>query len=139
MTNTFTRLSLLSRMEETGFSKKLTEKFPEELLEGACGRAEEFNLSKRLRMGQNTALQTELVETPEFAQLYQALCSCADDECIAAMVRSANACGERLTQYPQAQVVAVVQKALPWSSLFEYMKYYLPRIKYEEEEQAIIS
>ena len=138
MTNTLTRLSLLSHMEATGFEKELTEKFSEKLLAQACSRAEEFNLLDRLRAGQNTVLQTELVEVPEFAQLYQALCGCADDESIAAMVRSANACGERLTQYPQAQVVIAVQKELPRSLLFEYMKYYLPYIKYEEEEQAIL-
>lgn len=138
MTNTFTRLSLLSHMEAAGLGKELTGKFPEELLEQACSRAEEFSLQERLRACQHTSLQTELVEVPEFARLYQVLCGCADDESIAAMVQSANACGERLTQYQQSQVVTAVQQELPWSLLFEYMKYYQPYIQYEEEEQAII-
>lgn len=138
MTNTFTRLSLLSHMEAAGFKKELTGNFPEELLWHACSRAEEFSLQERLRACQHTSLQTELVEVPEFARLYQTLCEYADDESIAAMVQSANDCGERLTQYPQEQVVAAVQKELPWSLLFAYMKYYQPYIQYEEEEQAII-
>lgn len=139
MMNSLNHLSLLSHMEADGLKQELTGKFSEELLEQACNRAEEFNLQERLRAGQSTRLQTELVEVPEFAQLYQALCGCADDESIAAMVQAANACGERLTQYSQAQVMDVLQKDLPRTLLFEYMKYYLPHIKYEEEEQAIIN
>ena len=140
MTNTLKHLTLLTRMENSGLKPRLTGKFPEDALDQACGRVETFQLQARLRTGDdNVQIQKELVRTPEFAMLYRALCDhAADDEAITNMLQSAAACGEQLTQYSKELVLAAAVTDLPPSLRFYYMKYYLPFIKYEEEEQAII-
>lgn len=140
MTNTLKHLSLLTRMENSGLKSRLTGKFPEDALDQACERVETFQLQDRLRAGDDNAqIQKELVRTPEFAMLYRALCDhAADDEAISGMLQSAAACGEQLTQYPKEWVLAAAVTDLPPSLRLYYMKFYLPFIKYEEEEQAII-
>ena len=140
MTNTLKHLSLLTRMENSGLKPRLTGKFPEDALDQTCERVETFQLQDRLRAGDDNAqIQKELVRTPEFAMLYRALCDHeADDEAISGMLQSAAACGEQLTQYPKEQVLAAAGTDIPLSLRFYYMKFYLPFIKYEEEEQAII-
>lgn len=140
MTNTRKHLSLLTRMENSGLKPGLTGKFREDALDQTCERVETYQLQDRLRAGkENGQIQKELVQTPEFAALYQALCrDGVNDHPITSMIQSAAACGEQLTQYPQAQVLAAAGTDLPSSMRFYYMKYYLPFIKYEEEEQAII-
>ena len=140
MTNTLKHLSLLTRMENSGMKPRLTGKFPEDALDQTCERVETFQLQDRLRAGDdNVQIQKELVRTPEFAMLYRALCDhAANDEAITSMLQSAAACGEQLTQYSKELVLAAAVTDLPPSLRFYYMKYYLPFIKYEEEEQAII-
>ena len=140
MTNTLKHLSLLTRMENSGLKPRLTGKFPEDALDQTCERVETFQLQDRLRAGDDNAqIQKELVRTPEFAVLYRALCDhAANDEAITGMLQSAAACGEQLTQYPQEWVLAAAVTDLPPSLRLYFMKFYLPFIKYEEEEQAII-
>lgn len=140
MTNTLKHLALLARMESSGLKLGLTGKFPEDALDQTCERVETFQLQDRLRAGDDNAqIQKELVRTPEFAMLYRALCDhAANDEAITNMLQSAAACGEQLTQYSKELVLAAAGTDLPSSMRFYYMKYYLPFIKYEEEEQAII-
>lgn len=140
MTNTLKHLSLLTRMENSGLKPRLTGKFPEDVLDQTCERVETFQLQDRLRAGNDNAqIQKELVRTPEFAMLYRALCDhAANDEAITGMLQSAAACGEQLTQYPKEWVLAAAVTDLPPSLRLYYMKFYLPFIKYEEEEQAII-
>ena len=140
MTNTLKHLSLLTRMENSGMKPRLTGKFPEDALDQTCERVETFQLQDRLRAGDdNVQIQKELVRTPEFAMLYRALCDhAANDEAITSMLQSAAACGEQLTQYSKELVLAAAVTDIPSSLRFYYMKYYLPFIKYEEEEQAII-
>ena len=140
MTNTLKHLSLLTRMENSGLKPRLTGKFPEDALDQTCERVETFQLQARLRTGNdNVQIQKELVRTPEFAMLYRALCDhAANDEAITNMLQSAAACGEQLTQYSKELVLAAAVTDIPSSQRFYYMKYYLPFIKYEEEEQAII-
>ena len=140
MTNTLKHLSLLTRMENSGLKPRLTGKFPEDALDQTCERVETFQLQDRLRAGDDNAqIQKELVRTPEFAVLYRALCDhAANDEAITSMLQSAAACGEQLTQYPQEWVLAAAVTDLPPSLRLYFMKFYLPFIKYEEEEQTII-
>lgn len=140
MTNTLKHLALLARMESSGLKLGLTGKFPEDALDQTCERVETFQLQNRLRTGNdNTQIQKELVRTPEFAALYYALCNDGvDDRSITSMLQSAAACGEQLTQYPKEWVLAAAVTDLPPSLRLYYMKFYLPFIKYEEEEQAII-
>ena len=140
MTNTLKHLALLARMESSGLKLGLTGKFPEDALDQTCERVESFQLQNRLRTGNdNTQIQKELVRTPEFAALYHALCNDGvDDRSITSMLQSAAACGEQLTQYSKELVLAAAVTDIPSSLRFYYMKYYLPFIKYEEEEQAII-
>lgn len=140
MTNTLKHLSLLTRMENSGLKPRLTGKFPEDALDQTCERVETFQLQDRLHAGDDNAqIQKELVRTPEFAMLYRMLCDhAASDEAITSMLQSAAACGEQLTQYPKEWVLAAAVTDLPPSLRLYFMKYYLPFIKYEEEEQAII-
>ena len=136
MTNTLKHLSLLTRMENSGLKPRLTGKFPEDALDQTCERVETFQLQDRLRAGDDNAqIQKELVRTPEFAMLYRALCDhAANDEAITSMLQSAAACGEQLTQYPKEWVLAAAVTDLPPSLRLYFMKFYLPFIKYEEEE-----
>jgi hypothetical protein len=60
------------------------------------------------------------------------------DEEIASVLESADGYGERLTAYPQEQVLAVMKLELLPSLRFEYLKYYFPFVMYEEEEQVIL-
>lgn len=140
MTNTLKHLSLLTRMENSGLKLGLTGNFSEDALDQTCERVESFQLQDRLHAGKESGkIQKELVRTPEFAALYRALCdSEVDDQPITSMLQSAEACGERLTQYPQEQVLTAAATDIPSSLRFYFMKYYLQFIKYEEEEQAII-
>lgn len=140
MTNTLKHLSLLTRMENSGLKPRLTGKFPEDALDQTCERVETFRLQDRLRAGDdNVLIQKELIRTPEFAMLYRALCDhAANDEAITSMLQSVAACGEQLTQYPKEWVLAAAVTDLPPSLRLYFMKFYLPFIKYEEEEQAII-
>lgn len=140
MTNTLKHLSLLTRMENSGLKLRLTGNFSEDALDQTCERVESFQLQDRLHAGKESGkIQKELVRTPEFAALYRALCdSEVDDQPITSMLQSAEACGERLTQYPQEQVLTAAATDIPSSLRFYFMKYYLQFIKYEEEEQAII-
>ena len=140
MTNTLKHLALLARMESSGLKLGLTGKFPEDALDQTCERVESFQLQNRLRTGNdNTQIQKELVRTPEFAMLYRALCDhAANDEAITSMLQSAAACGEQLTQYPKEWVLAAAVTDLPPSLWLYFMKFYLPFIRYEEEEQTII-
>lgn len=140
MTNTLKHLTLLTRMENSGLKPRLTGKFPEDALDQTCERVETFQLQDRLHAGDDNAqIQKELVRTPEFAMLYRMLCDhAASDEAITSMLQSAAACGEQLTQYPKEWVLAAAVTDLPPSLRLYFMKYYLPFIKYEEEEQAII-
>lgn len=140
MTNTLKQLSLLTRMENSGLKPRLTGKFPEDVLDQTCERVETFQLQDRLHAGDDNAqIQKELVRTPEFAMLYRMLCDhAASDEAITSMLQSAAACGEQLTQYPKEWVLAAAVTDLPPSLRLYFMKFYLPFIKYEEEEQTII-
>lgn len=140
MTNTLKQLSLLTRMENSGLKPRLTGKFPEDALDQTCERVETFQLQDRLHAGDDNAqIQKELVRTPEFAMLYRMLCDhAASDEAITSMLQSAAACGEQLTQYPKEWVLAAAVTDLPPSLRLYFMKFYLPFIKYEEEEQTII-
>lgn len=140
MTNTLKHLALLARMESSGLKLGLTGKFPEDALDQTCERVESFQLQNRLRTGNdNTQIQKELVRTPEFAALYHALCNDGvDDRSITSMLQSAITCDEQLTQYPKEQVLTAAGTDIPLSLRFYYMKFYLPFIKYEEEEQTII-
>lgn len=84
-------------------------------------------------------IQEELVRVPDFAALYGALCRQEiGDEEIASALESADGYGERLTAYPQEQVLAVMKLELLPSLRFEYLKYYFPFVMYEEEEQVIL-
>lgn len=140
MTNTLKHLALLARMESSGLKLGLTGKFPEDALDQTCERVESFQLQNSLRTGNdNTQIQKELVRTPEFAALYHALCNDGvDDRSITSMLQSAITCDEQLTQYPKEQVLTAAGTDIPLSLRFYYMKFYLPFIKYEEEEQTII-
>lgn len=73
------------------------------------------------------------------AALYGTLCRQEiGDEEIASALESADGYGERLTAYPQEQVLAVMKLELLPSLRFEYLKYYFPFVMYEEEEQVIL-
>lgn len=139
MKNTWKHLSLLSRMKGDGLALALTSDFSEGTIEQACERVERFHLQEQLRTRQTLRIQKEIVQIPEFAALYHALCEQeTDDDKIVPMLQSADACGERLTAYPQTQVLETAKLDLLSSLRFEYMKYYLPFVKYEEEEQIIL-
>ncbi|MSS91919.1 hypothetical protein FYJ45_28030 [Eisenbergiella tayi] len=139
MKHTWKHLSLLSRMKGDGLALALTSDFSEGAIEQACEGVERFHLQEQLRDRQTLRIQKELVQIPEFAALYHALCEQeTDDDKIVPMLQSADACGERLTAYPQTQVLETAKLDLLPSLRFEYMKYYLPFVKYEEEEQIIL-
>ena len=133
MTNTMKHLSLLGRMETDGLMLSLTGLFSEN------EKVERLELQARLKKNRSSQIQRKLVECGEFADLYHALCTCEiEDDRIEPMLKSADDCHESLTQYPTEQVLEAASLNVPTALTFEYLKYYLPYVKYEEEEKAIL-
>lgn len=140
MTNTLEHLLLLSQMENSSLSLSLTGEFSEEALDQACKRIKEAGVQEQLGRGNNLRVQIEIIENPEFIGLYQALGQQeTGNETISSMIASAANGGEKLTQYPWEQVLEAAELDISPALKFEYMKYYLPYVKYEEEEQVIVS
>ena len=139
MRNTLKHLTLLTRMKDDGLLPALTGSFSEDAIAQACGQVETLQLQERLHIRKTKRIQEELVRVPDFAALYGALCRQEiGDEEIASALESADGYGERLTAYPQEQVLAVMKLELLPSLRFEYLKYYFPFVMYEEEEQVIL-
>lgn len=140
MRNTLEHLTLLTRMKEDGLLPELTGSFTEDAIVQACGQVETLQLQERLRIRKAKRIQEELIRVPDFAALYGALRRQeVGDEEIDSALKSADGYGERLTAYPQEQVLAVMKLELLPSLRFEYLKYYFPFVMYEEEEQAILN
>lgn len=139
MINTLKHLTLLTRMKDDGLLPALTGSFSEDAIAQTCEQVETLQLQERLHIGKKKRIQEELVRVPDFAALYGALCRQEiDDEEIVPVLESADGYGERLTAYPQEQVLAVMKLELLPSLRFEYLKYYFPFVMYEEEEQVIL-
>ena len=139
MRNTLKHLTLLTRMKDDGLLPVLTGSFSEDAIEQACGQVETLQLQKRLHIRKTKRIQEELIRVPNFAALYGVLCRQEiGDEEIASVLESADGYGEKLTAYPQEQVLAVMKLELLPSLRFEYLKYYFPFVMYEEEEQVIL-
>lgn len=132
-------MAVLTRMKDDGLLPALTGSFSEDAIAQACGQVETLQLQERLHIRKTKRIQEELVRVPNFAALYGALCRQEiGDEEIASVLESADGYGERLTAYPQEQVLAVMELELLPSLRFEYLKYYFPFVMYEEEEQVIL-
>lgn len=139
MRNTLKHLTLLTRMKDDGLLPALTGSFSEDAIAQACGQVETLQLQKRLHIRKTKRIQEELIRVPNFAALYGVLCRQEiGDEEIASVLESADGYGEKLTAYPQEQVLAVMKLELLPSLRFEYLKYYFPFVMYEEEEQVIL-
>ena len=131
-------LSLLSRMERDGLQLRFTGEFPEEILDQTCKKIEDMGLQEKLRKEEATQIQRELIQVPEFAELYQALCAQGVEvSVIHTMLQSARSYQEHLSQYPKEQVLGAAALDLKPSLKFEYMKHYQPLVRYEEEERAV--
>lgn len=99
-------LSLLSRMERDGLQLRFTGEFPEEILDQTCKKIEDMGLQEKLRKEEATQIQRELIQVPEFAELYQALCAQGVEvSVIHTMLQSARSYQEHLSQYPKEQVL----------------------------------
>ena len=86
-------LSLLSRMERDGLQLRFTGEFPEEILDQTCKKIEDMGLQEKLRKEEATQIQRELIQVPEFAELYQALCAHGVEvSVIHTMLQSASSC-----------------------------------------------
>lgn len=139
MRNTLKHLTLLTRMKDDGLLPALTGSFSEDAIAQACGQVETLQLQERLHIRKTKRIQEELIRVPNFAALYGVLCRQEiGDEEIDSALKSADGFGERLTAYPQEQVLAVMKLELLSSLRFEYLKYYFPVVMYEEEEQVIL-
>ena len=131
-------LSLLSRMGRDGLQLRFTGEFPEEILDQTCKKIEDMGLQEKLRKEEATQIQRELIQVPEFAELYQALCAQGVEvSVIHTMLQSARSYQEHLSQYPKEQVLGAAALDLKPSLKFEYMKHYQPLVRYEEEERAV--
>ena len=140
MTNVIEHLSLLSRMKKDGLLMEFTGRYEEEILQRACEDIETIDQGERLRASQSMRIQKELIENPLFGELYATLCDCeVSDNNIEQMLETADAHQECLTQYPQEQVLEAAMLNIHSARLnYEYMKYYLPSVMYEEEEKVIV-
>ena len=131
-------LSLLSRMGRDGLQLRFTGEFPEEILDQTCKKIEDMGLQEQIRKEEATQIQRELIQVPEFAELYQALCAHGIAvSVIQTMLHAASSYQEHLSQYPKEQVLGAAALDLKPSLKFEYMKHYQPLVRYEEEEQAV--
>ena len=99
-------LSLLSRMERDGLQLRFTGEFPEEILDQTCKKIEDMGLQEQIRKEEATQIQRELIQVPEFAELYQALCAHGIAvSVIQTMLHAASSYQEHLSQYPKEQVL----------------------------------
>ena len=131
-------LSLLSRMGRDGLQLRFTGEFPEEILDQTCKKIEDMGLQEQIRKEEATQIQRELIQVPEFAELYQALCAHGIAvSVIQTMLHAASSYQEHLSQYPKEQMLEAAVLDLKPSLKFEYMKHYQPLVRYEEEEQAV--
>ena len=131
-------LLLLSKMEKDGLKPEFTGGFSEEALEQACKKIETLDLREWVQKGDSRQIQRELIRTSGFAELYQAMHIWGmEEQTIHAMLRAADSYGEHLTQYPEGQVLEAAALNLKPSLKFEYMKHYLPLVRYEEEAQSV--
>ena len=138
MTNTIRRLRLLKRMESNHLTTSLTEEHAEKDLESACDRIENLGLQKKLDAKNCPNTQEELVQVPEFAKLYQVLCEKGiPSSTVEIMVYLAGESQEHLTQYPEEDVISAAVLNIPHQYRFAYMKFLLPQVRFEEEEQSI--
>lgn len=97
-----------------------------------------MGLQEQIRKEEATQIQRELIQVPEFAELYQALCAHGIAvSVIQTMLHAASSYQEHLSQYPKEQVLEAAVLDLKPSLKFEYMKHYQPLVRYEEEEQAV--
>ena len=113
MRNILKHLTLLTRMKDDGLLPTLTGSFSEDAIAQACGQVETLQLQERLHIRKTKRIQEELVRVPDFAALYGTLCRQEiGDEEIASALESADGYGERLTAYPQEQVLAVMKLEL---------------------------
>ena len=109
-------LSLLSRMGRDGLQLRFTGEFPEEILDQTCKKIEDMGLQEQIRKEEATQIQRELIQVPEFAELYQALCAHGIAvSVIQTMLHAASSYQEHLSQYPKEQVLeaAVLISSLP--------------------------
>ena len=110
MRNTLKHLTLLTRMKDDGLLPALTGSFSEDAIAQACGQVETLQLQERLHIRKTKRIQEELIRVPNFAALYGVLCRQEiGDEEIASVLESADGYGEKLTAYPQEQVLAVMK------------------------------
>ena len=138
MTKTIRRLRLLKRMESNPLSISLTEEHAEKDLESTCDRIENLGLQKKLDAKNCPNTQKELVQVPEFAKLYQVLCEKGiPSSTVEIMVYLAGECKEHLTQYPEEHVVTAAALNIPHQYRFAYMKFLMPQVRFEEDEQSI--
>lgn len=113
MRNTLKHLTLLTRMKDDGLLPALTGSFSEDAIAQACGQVETLQLQERLHIRKTKRIQEELIRVPNFAALYGVLCRQEiGDEEIASVLESADGYGEKLTAYPQEQVLAVMKLEL---------------------------
>ena len=139
MNKMLSHFKLLTRMKADHLSLKFTKQFSEDQLDQACERIERYELQDLLIERQELFIQQELIETPAFAQLYLRLCGekvspyCTDE-----MIKSSRHTQEHLTDYPQELVLEAAKQDIGALLRFQYMKYYLPVVAFEEEKEAIL-
>lgn len=141
MTNVLRRMELLYRMRDDGLPLSLIMEHPENLLEHACGRVEAYGLRERIQaIPHGNRLLSSLVGDDQMASLYAAMCERKiDDSAVEAMLASAEAEHETLTQYPAENVVAAASLPLHKEQMFDYLKYFLPYISHEEDRLTVVN
>ena len=115
-----------------GLQLRFTGEFPEEILDQTCKKIEDMGLQEQIRKEEATQIQRELIQVPEFAELYQALCAHGIAvSVIQTMLHAASSYQEHLSQYPKEQMLEAAVLDLKPSLKFEYMKHYQPLVRYE--------
>lgn len=139
MSDMLTRCKLLARMRNAHLALEFTKKFSENQLDQACERIEAYELQEQLNERQNLSIQEELIANPEFVSLYQRLCEeDVKPNTIAGMIEAAHRTHESLTDFPSERVLEAAKQDIPASLRFQYMKYFLPAITFEEDKKAIV-
>ena len=133
------QLRTIEELGECGIGLENTKNFNISELSAACKRVKKLNVTEYLKKQFNLEVQKELIQNPAFADYYIKLCrEGVSNRQIGELIQVLHSHNELLTDYPIQAVIDTEVLELPHTTaVYEYLKYFYPIIKSEEERLLI--